>query len=987
MSNSFLIKSTLHNTIAEGIYNEIAQQQSRYYYFLGKTLTWGENTQTVIADEITPPLPLDSYKYELETRKEIITMKQVTPSDVSFVIPRIDWKVNTVYDMYDDSYSNEVVGIDLISGGDEYTSTPSVYIGSTGSVSWTANTPLSAGQLINSGNLYYLVTVGGNTDTVAPSHSSGSETNGTCTLKWVSVSNGGGSGATATATLYDLKVSSIDLVTSGTGYTSEPSVIISDSNGIVAEATAKIGISSNGYFTIEDSKFYVLTNDNTLYVCLDNNNGAASTVMPTGTSVESFKTADGYVWKFIYIIPIALRNKFLTETYIPVTTSLKDQFYSGGTIRNIKINSTGSGYTSATLAVLGDGYLEKDPVYISSYSITNGGSGYTSNPTVTIDPPILSASIWSSSSIATVGQYLNYNGNIYRVEISGTTGTSGPTHKSGVVANGTSGLKYVGCTAVATATRTGSAVTGITFLGNLKSIDVTNGGSGYTSTPTVNISGTANSTATAVLQNGTVNYVEVLNSGIGNYTVAPTITFGKVWTSNTVQTLNSQIYYGNRLYTVTVAGTTNTVAPTHTSGSVNNGTCTLLYAGTPATATASLKYGEGYSTPPNITFTNGGGSGAAATLNVVKSEAKLYPIISSSSMGILWTASTAYNYGSYVYYGNNLYLVIAEGTSSSSPPVHTAGFSTNGSLVLQYSSSFGNIVGVNIADGGVGYTQSTITINGDGTGASVSSDLSIGNIDTQQSNIELLTVAGAISSVPVVSGGYGYGDGSTTVQIIGDGYGATAEAVIYNGKIIKINLINAGYGYTWANVSVTGSVSARGAKARAIISPYGGMGKNAINNLYSRILMFYTNISSDKNQGFTVNNDYRQIGVVKNPNRYGSTVILSTNLASPCWVVSATNTVTDFPADALLHMNNDDNSKFRIVSNTGSSLLLQALDNAIPQIGSSFTNRTNNFSINTSAVTPPNVDKYSGDLLFIDNRQAFTPTSDQTVTLRTVIRF
>jgi len=40
-----------------------------------------------------------------------------------------------------------------------------------------------------------------------------------------------------------------------------------------------------------------------------------------------------------------------------------------------------------------------------------------------------------------------------------------------------------------------------------------------------------------------------------------------------------------------------------------------------------------------------------------------------------------------------------------------------------------------------------------------------------------------------------------------------------------------------------------------------------------------------------------------------------------------------------------------------------------------------------STVTPPTVDKYSGDLLFIDNKEAFTPTADETVTLRTVIRF
>lgn len=985
MSNSFLIKSTLHNTIAEGIYNEIVQQQSKYYYFLGKTLTWGDDLGTVISDEITPPLPVDSYKYELETRKEIITMKRVTPSDVCFVVPRIDWKTNTVFDMYDDSYSNEVIGVDLVSGGDEYTAAPLVYIGSTGSIPWVANTTLTQGSLIYYNDLYYIVSEGGNTTSTPPTHTSGTVANGTCSLKWVSINTGNGSGATATATVYDLKVVSIDVTSAGSGYTFPPSIIITDGNSTPASANVKIGISSTGKNNIEDSKFYVLTNDNSIYVCLDNNKGAASTVMPTGTSVEPFSTADGYVWKFLYIIPISLRNKFLTETYIPVTTSLRDQFYSNGNIQRVIVNSSGSGYTSAYIAVSGNGYLEKDPIYISSVNFVSGGSGYTSNPTVTIEPPVTSASSWSANSVALVGQYLNHNGNIYRVDISGVTSASGPTHKVGTVSNGTAGLSYVGCTAVATATRTGSLVTGVTFQGNLKFIDVTNGGSGYTSAPTVNISsGTA--TAVAVLQNGSVNYVQVTSSGSG-YTSAPTITFGKVWTSSTAQTLNSQIYYANRLYTVTVAGTTNAVVPTHTSGTATNGTCTLKYVGVPATATSSLKYGEGYSTTPKITFTSGGGSGASAIINTVKSEARLYPIISSDTMGSLWTANTAYTYGSYVYYGNNLYYVIAAGTSSTTPPTHTSGFTSDGNLILQYSSSFGNIVGVNIADGGVGYSYSTITIDGDGTGASLSADLGIGNIDTQQSNIELLTVSGAISAIPVISGGYGYGDGSTTISIVGDGVGATATPVTDNGRITKINMVNLGRGYTWATVTINGAETAFGAKARAIIAPYGGMGKNAINNLYSRTLMFYTNISGDKNQGFSINNDYRQLGVIKNPYKYGATSILSNSLASPCWVISTTSNVVDFPLDALLNMNNDDNSKFRIVANTGSSMLLQSLDNKIPQITSTFTNRTNNLLVTANAVTPPNVDKYSGDLLFIDNRQAFTPTADQTVTMRTVIRF
>jgi hypothetical protein len=62
------------------------------------------------------------------------------------------------------------------------------------------------------------------------------------------------------------------------------------------------------------------------------------------------------------------------------------------------------------------------------------------------------------------------------------------------------------------------------------------------------------------------------------------------------------------------------------------------------------------------------------------------------------------------------------------------------------------------------------------------------------------------------------------------------------------------------------------------------------------------------------------------------------------------------------------------------------LDNLPPTIGGVMVNEAAN-TFGVSGVTAPTADKYSGDLLFIDNKQAFTPTQDQTVTLRTVIKF
>jgi hypothetical protein len=85
---------------------------------------------------------------------------------------------------------------------------------------------------------------------------------------------------------------------------------------------------------------------------------------------------------------------------------------------------------------------------------------------------------------------------------------------------------------------------------------------------------------------------------------------------------------------------------------------------------------------------------------------------------------------------------------------------------------------------------------------------------------------------------------------------------------------------------------------------------------------------------------------------------------------------------------NDENVqvRYRIVSLNSTGALVQDLDNSPPQVSDLFTNENNQY-FSITAVNPPTVDKYSGDLLFIDNKAGFTPSADETVTIRTVIKF
>jgi len=1016
---SSLLKSPLDNSIANAVYNEIQNRSARYYYFLGKTLRW--------TDETNPPYPIDSFNYELNTRNEIITMKEVNSTDVAFVIPRKDWATGFVWDMYDDQYSTEVQGINLITGGYGYSSVPTI-----------------------------------------------------------TISGGGGTGASAVATLLNGSITAITLTSRGSGYTSTPSVVFSGGGGSSVTATAVVNIAYSGTQRLEDTNCYVLTDDYNVYKCLDNNNNAISTYKPIGTVVDPVIMPDGYMWKYLYSIPIALRNKFLTDVYMPVVNSIRSQFYSNGEILNIKIDNAGQNYTFANISVAGDGYRSADPLLLTSLSISNGGSNYTSGATLSIAPPFSGANTWTASVGILLGQKVEYNNNMYECTVSGTTATPAPTHKSGIVANGTAALKYIGTRATGTLTTTSNVVTGYVLNGQIYDITLGSGGLGYSSAPTVSLSNgfisVASSATTTItlssaasltakqavvfdksfgnvvagttyyvyatttssttfqisatsggtvftvgtgtslsvtgtltasgtnfvgssIMNGTsVSRVYITNSG-DNYTSVPQVTFGTQWLPSTAYTVGQQIFTSGRLYTVTVAGTTTTTAPTIngaiasipvTSGGtgytssptftvsapdVTGGTTAVIaatYSAGVITGITISSGGSGYINPPTITYTGGGGSGLVLGTPVLQTVTNGTATLVYAGIPATGTAVLKYGSG----YSALPTVTINPVSSGSGATAYFVGTQSSAKLIPLISN--GQITAVQIDNGGTGYTYANITVTGDGTSAALSADLSPGDINTLQANTELLTPDGRIMAYPVISGGYGYGS-DFPVTITGDGTGAAATANIVNGRVNKITVTNYGLGYRWCKVAFDQG-SGTGAAARGVMAPYGGHGKDPITGMFAKTLMFYSNISKDTNQGFTVNNDFRQLGVIKNPRQFGSYGNLANILASACYVVTGFIDTTNFTQDMSVNLGTASGPLFRIVALTSTGVLLQSLDNAEPVVGSVFINAAGN-TFSASGVTAPTADKYSGNILFIDNKVAFTPTADQNVTMRTVIHF
>ena len=114
-----------------------------------------------------------------------------------------------------------------------------------------------------------------------------------------------------------------------------------------------------------------------------------------------------------------------------------------------------------------------------------------------------------------------------------------------------------------------------------------------------------------------------------------------------------------------------------------------------------------------------------------------------------------------------------------------------------------------------------------------------------------------------------------TIQIDGDGTGATAIPRIVDGRITNIEVLNAGQDYNNITAFVvdplndfdpasSASIDVR-AVLRPILSPVGGHNFNLIDELHCRNVLLYSYITESDNNKIGQSNSYSAIGIVKNP--------------------------------------------------------------------------------------------------------------------------
>lgn len=256
--------------------------------------------------------------------------------------------------------------------------------------------------------------------------------------------------------------------------------------------------------------------------------------------------------------------------------------------------------------------------------------------------------------------------------------------------------------------------------------------------------------------------------------------------------------------------------------------------------------------------------------------------------------------------------------------------------------------------------------------------------------VQAAAVPGAINNIIVTNGGTGY-TSAPTVTIDGDGTGATATATVSGGAVTAINIALPGSGYSYITVSLSGGAGT-GASATGIVSPKGGHGVDAIKELGGFYVIMNVRLEYADGAGdFPVDNDYRRIGIVKDPVLYGTTNLATTSTLRATKTLTLQAGVTGtFAVDEIITQATS-GATGRIVSYDSANRIIyyikqQGVQNNIAfATGYNLTGSVSGAIGNVSALGNPEVAIDSGDIIYYENRRPINRASDQLEDIKIVV--
>ncbi len=242
---------------------------------------------------------------------------------------------------------------------------------------------------------------------------------------------------------------------------------------------------------------------------------------------------------------------------------------------------------------------------------------------------------------------------------------------------------------------------------------------------------------------------------------------------------------------------------------------------------------------------------------------------------------------------------------------------------------------------------------------------------------------------------------STRVYISGDGIGAVASAVLANtssgatanqANISKVTVTTIGSEYTSANAFIYGSGS--NAATRVILPPKFGHSFNPAKELNANNVMVAVRIGEiDATEAglISIDTSFRQVGLLRDPYKYGSTVVANTATANS--VISQTTNLSvvagsAFTLNEYVYQGSisDPNAYGFINAQTTNGVRLTKVNGTFVT-GLLLIGATSGSSRTVTSITQPEFEPYTGDILYTENITKLDRADGQAENIKLVVSF
>jgi hypothetical protein len=309
--------------------------------------------------------------------------------------------------------------------------------------------------------------------------------------------------------------------------------------------------------------------------------------------------------------------------------------------------------------------------------------------------------------------------------------------------------------------------------------------------------------------------------------------------------------------------------------------------------------------------------------------------------------------------------------------------------------------------------------------------------------------SGQLKVVTIKNRGVGMGTANSTytrVPILGDGFGAEATIVVNNdSKVETITVSKGGEGYSYGTVDLIAGNVPTGTTSpifNVIVPPTGGHGSDIYRELGAYNVLTYARFENDtENPDFITGNQFARVGMIENPTSYNSSSILTLDKASAVYAVrltgvgyssavfTADSTITqtvglgstavgrvvsyDQVTGVLKYWQDRTNSGFssdgtldaspvygfrsnKFTSNitSGGSISISGgsvslgINTAFQGVSTVLNSRTYYLGQNfVNGLANPESQKFSGDIIYVDNRPSVTRSSSQKEDVKIILQF